>query len=255
MKSKSGANGRRKRRSRRPAAASSPPSARRQDVGADLPRRRVWDLPTRVMHWLMIVLFGMLAWTGLSHAQPELHLWAGYLLLVVVLTRLLWGVIGSDSARFVRFVRGPRAVAGYIPLLLSRRPTRWPGHNPVGALYVVLILALLLASCLTGLFFESWAEVRGPLAERVPRAWAIALSDWHGALLWPMLALVTVHILVTVAYWLFKGENRIGPILIDGRVRLERDPDFRVASIPVVYLAGFAATLAVALVAWIGPVA
>jgi len=255
MKSKSGARGRRKRRSRRSPAASSPQSSRRPEVGGELARTRVWDFPTRVMHWLMILLFAMLAWTGLSRAQPELHLWAGYLLLVVVMTRLVWGVIGSDSARFDRFVRGPRAVARYIPLLLSRRPTRWPGHNPVGALYVVLILALLLASCITGLFYESWAEVRGPLAERVPRAWAIALSDWHGALIWPMLVLVTIHVLVTLAYWLFKRENRIGPILADGQIRLERDPEFRIASIPAVCLAGVAATLAVALVAWLGPVA
>ena len=254
MNSKTGAHGRRKHRSRQSGPASGPQSANPREARAELAPARVWDLPTRVMHWLMIVLFTVLAWTGLIRAFPELHLWAGYLLLSVVLTRLSWGVIGSDSARFARFVRGPVAVVRYIPLLLSRRPTRWPGHNPVGALYVLLILALLLSSCLTGLFYESWAEVRGPLAERVPREWAVALSDWHGALIWPMLALVAVHVLVTLGYWLFKGENRIGPILVDGRVRLERDPRHRMISSRTALIFGILSILVVVALLVCGPV-
>ncbi|MGB0514311.1 MAG: cytochrome b/b6 domain-containing protein [Wenzhouxiangellaceae bacterium] len=254
MKSKSGAHGRRKRRDKRPAAASSQQPSRGPEVKPEPVRARVWDLPTRVMHWLLILLFAVLAWTGLSRTLPELHLWAGNLLLVVLLTRLVWSAIGSDSARFVHFVRGPRAIIRYLPLLLSRRPTRWPGHNPVGALYVVAILGLLLASCVTGLFYESWAEVRGPLAERVPRAWTVALSDWHGALIWPMLALVAVHVLVTLGYWLFKHENRIGPIFGDGRLRLGHDPQMRMVSSGAAFLIGLVAMLGVLLMVRFGPV-
>lgn len=215
----------------------------------------VWDLPVRLLHGLIAGLFMVLTVTGLVERTPGyIHVWAGYLLLAAVLVRLVWGLVGSDSALFTRFVRGPRAVLGYLPRLVSTRPTRWPGHNPIGALYVVAVLALLLMACITGLFFESWAAVRGPLAERVPRSVAISMSDWHGVLLWPILALVTVHVLVTLGYRVFKSEDRIGAIFGDGRVELERDPGMRFAATRRAVLTTAVALLMVTALAWLGPV-
>ena len=225
-----------------------------QKAAAGTARYPVWDLPVRLLHGLIAGLFTILAVTGLVERTPgHIHLWAGYLLLVAVLVRLMWGFVGSDSALFSRFVRGPRAVLGYLPRLVSTRPTRWPGHNPIGALYVVAVLALLLMVCITGLFFESWAEVRGPLAERVPRSMAISMSDWHGVLLWPTLALVCVHVLVTLGYRVFKSEDRIGPIFGDGRVELEHDPGIGLAAPRRALWIAVISVIAVAAVVWIGP--
>lgn len=229
--------------------------ARNRNAAAGAARYPVWDLPVRLLHGLIAILFALLAATGLLEGTSgHLHLWAGYALLAAVLVRLAWGFIGSESASFARFVRGPRAVLGYLPRLVSARPTRWPGHNPIGALYVVAVLGLLLAACITGLFFESWAEVRGPLAERVPRALAVRLTDWHGVLLWPVLVLVAIHVVVTLAYRVLKSEDRIGPIFGDGRVDLERDPEIRfVAPRRALWTAVFSVLVVLAL-AWLGPV-
>ncbi|MDT8409267.1 MAG: cytochrome b/b6 domain-containing protein [Wenzhouxiangellaceae bacterium] len=192
------------------------------------PRYRVWDLPTRISHFLIAGLFVLLFVTGQFDWLPSVvHLWAGYLLLAVLLFRIHWGFFGAESARFSGFLAGPRAWMAYLPALLSRRPTLWAGHNPVGGLFVVTVLVLLLALCVTGLFFESWGEVRGPLAERVSRKLAIGLSDLHDVLRWPVLGLVIVHVAATLGYRMFKSEDRIGPVFGDGRLELDKPPSLR----------------------------
>ena len=72
-------------------------------------RVRVWDLPTRVTHWTFVVVFGVLWWTA-ETGRMEWHRWAGYTLLALLLFRVYWGFLGSSTARFSRFIRGPRAV-------------------------------------------------------------------------------------------------------------------------------------------------
>jgi cytochrome b len=196
-----------------------PPSAE------PMQRFRIWDLPTRITHWFIVLLFVILFATGQTDALPgTVHLWAGYLLLMVVLYRLAWGMVGSSSARFGRMMFGPRAVVDYMPRLFSRAPTCWPGHNPVGAWSSLLLLGLLLMQCVTGLFVESWAETRGPLAERVTRGIVVLAGDVHSLGAWLLLSLALVHVGATVYYAAGKGENRITGIFIDGRVPLPRDP-------------------------------
>lgn len=176
---------------------------------------------------LLLLLLTILLSVHVAWVPVAVHLWAGYLLLGLLLVRIAWGLVGSDSARFMRFIGGLSAIRSYWPRLWSRQPSLWPGHNPIGALYVVAILLLLLAACLSGLFVESWGDWRGPLAERVSRAAAIRLSDLHSLLQWPILGLVAFHVGVVLAYRLLKSEDRIGAMFGNGRLPLERDPGFR----------------------------
>ncbi len=215
----------------------------------------VWDVATRLMHLSLVVLLVLLiSSVYLSWVPVAVHLWSGYLLLVVLLLRLGWGVFGSDSARFARFVGGPAAIRAYLPRLLSRRPTRWPGHNPIGALYVVAITALLLGASITGLFYENWGEWRGPLAERVSRTQVLWLSDLHSILQWPILALISIHVGAVLGYRLFKSDDRIGPMFGRGRIRLESDPGLGFVSMGRAGLLLVLALLAVLAVLWFGPV-
>lgn len=215
---------------------------------------RVWDLPTRLSHWLITLLFTVQFIGGHFGLLPGTwHLWCGYLLLSVVLFRITWGFVGSESARFAHFVAGPRAVLDYLPKLFSSRPTRWPGHNPVGGLSVLLLLALLLVQCVTGLFHETWAELRGPLAERVDRSTVVLLSDIHGLLRWPLLIVVAIHVTAALSYRFTKGEDRIGPVYGSGRLFLSSNPDLRQVPARRAIVPALTCLLLVGLVVWLGP--
>ncbi|MCK9489631.1 MAG: cytochrome b/b6 domain-containing protein [Xanthomonadales bacterium] len=191
---------------------------------------KVWDLPTRLCHWALVLLL-MAQWaSGQFGLLPiSSHLWLGYALLVVIVFRILWGFVGSDSARFSHFLRGPAAVRAYLGRLGSDQPTRWPGHNPVGGWSTVLLLALALVQAVTGLFAERWGVLAGPLVETVSRGTVRSLTDLHGLLHWLLMVVVLAHIAAAVWYRWHKGEDRIGPIFGRGRIDLPDAPVLRFA--------------------------
>ncbi|MFU8832941.1 MAG: cytochrome b/b6 domain-containing protein [Wenzhouxiangella sp.] len=202
-----------------------------QTARNDLKPYPIWDLATRVSHWSILVLFVIQIVSAETSLMPTwIHLWGGYLLLLAVSFRLVWGLVGSESARLGKLVPSPRAIRAYLPNLFTRHPTRYPGHNPVGAFSSLLLLLLLLLSGVTGLFIETWAEVRGPLAERVDRPTAILMADWHGLLRWPLYVLAGLHVIAVVSYLIGKREDRIGPMLGHGRIALAADPALRQVS-------------------------
>lgn len=212
---------------------SAPAGARPGPAGdsAGLHSVPVWDLPTRLSHAAIVVLLFLQIMSGQFALLPAAwHLWVGYVLLVVVLFRLGWGIAGSESARFGPMLASLGHLPAYVPRLFSRRPTYWPGHNPVGSLSSLLLLLLLLISCATGLFIETWGEYRGPLAERVDRSTSVFLNDLHSLVRWPLYILVGVHVLAAIGYWLFKGEDRIRPIFASGRLALNQARVFDFAS-------------------------
>src|ERR1043165_1248099 len=107
--------------------------------------RRVWDLPVRITHWLLGVgIAGSYSTHKLGVAYFRYHLWFGYLVVVLVAFRILWGFVGTRHARFASFLRGPRVTWAYLRGF-GRNPPVTPGHNPLGAWMVVFLLAALLA--------------------------------------------------------------------------------------------------------------
>lgn len=226
----------------------------RPDESASLSAYPVWDPAVRASHWALAVLLPWQLLTGYFGWWPSFHVWTGYALLAVVLFRVLWGWVGSESARFGALLAGPVRIGQAFAELARRRPGRHAGHNPVGALSVLLILALLLAQSLTGLFFESWGDVRGPLAERVSRETAVWLSDLHGLLFWPLLILVCIHVAAGFHHLLWKGENRLGAIFLHGRLNLPADPALKTGGRTRAGAALLIALLVVAAIAWFGPI-
>lgn len=205
----------------------------------------------------MTVLFTAQFLSGQLDVIPgTIHLLNGYLLLTVVLFRIQWGIWGSQEARFAHMLAGPRAIIGYLPRLFSRTPTRWPGHNPVGAISAVLILALLLGQCITGLFVETWGEMRGPLAERVSRDTAIVLTDLHELMRWLLLGFVILHVSAVLFYYLVKREDRITPIFVHGRLELDEPSVAGQRPGPIrLWLSLLSSAAIVAAIAWLGPIA
>ncbi len=176
----------------------------------------VWDLPIRAFHWCLVVLVTVAVVTA-KLGRMEIHMLAGEAILVLLLFRLVWGVIGSQTARFSQFVRGPRAVFAYAADLLRGR-TGAPvlGHNPIGALMVLALLAALAVQAASGLFTSDDILVDGPLVPLAASSTVKTLSTLHRTLADGILVLVGVHVLAVFAYLLVKKENLVRP-MITGR--------------------------------------
>lgn len=154
---------------------------------------RIWDLPTRLFHWLLVTSF-IMAW--LSQGDDRylvIHVFAGYLFLGLLIFRLIWGFIGSDYARFRSFCFGYTAVWDYLKHL-GHSPT-FLGHNPAGSWAIFALLTLGLIVSATGLLTLGGEERHGPLAGMLSFAWGERYHAVHELTAWLMLALVGIHII------------------------------------------------------------
>lgn len=109
---------------------------------------RVWDAFVRVFHWSLVASFGLAWLTG--DEWKSLHIWAGYSAAALIAMRVIWGVVGTNYARFSQFVRPPLAVATYLRDIITGREARYLGHNPAGGAMIVALLITLCALCLSG---------------------------------------------------------------------------------------------------------
>ena len=174
----------------------------------------IWDLPTRLFHWLLVILIGFSWWTAEYH-YDDLHIWSGIAVLSLLIFRILWGLVGSSTARFTSFVRGPRAVLGYL-----RGSWRGIGHSPLGALSVVALLVMIGVQVGLGLFASDEDGImQGPLARLVSIDAGDWAREWHEELFNVLLALIGLHIAAIVFYRL-RGRKLVRP-MITGRGRLE----------------------------------
>jgi cytochrome b len=170
------------------------------------------------VHWGLVLLLPSLWWTWRS-GNTLLHEKLGYVTLAVLLFRLYWGVAGSTTARFAQFVKGPRKIAAYL-----RGTSPLPiGHNPLGALAVLLLLGLMLAEVGLGLFAQDVdGEESGALARYVSYETADWARNWHAWLFDLILAVVAIHVFAILYYLLVRRDNLVGPI-ITGRKRFDGD--------------------------------
>ena len=141
----------------------------------------VWDLPTRIGHWLLVIAFIVSYLSGDSEEWRLVHVTAGYAMGGGLAFRLFWGVVGTRYARFKSFLFSPRAVFSYLSGLLRGKPAHWVGHNPAGsyAIYALVLLGLAVV----GSGWAVYAEI-GP-------EW---LEDAHDTLSYVMLGVVGVHV-------------------------------------------------------------
>src|ERR1700688_1291818 len=202
----------------------------------------VWDIPIRVFHWLIVALVAA-AYATWRLNWMVLHGWVGDAVLTLLLFRLAWGFLGSETARFSRFLTSPRIAVQHLKHALRREPDRQAGHNPAGGWMVLLLLALLLAETLTGLYVANDIADEGPLTELVPAWVANAIAASH-AILWDaLLAAIVLHVLAIAGYAAIKGQNLLGPMITGTKVLPPSLAPPRIANLgwAVLLLAGCAA--------------
>ena len=177
----------------------------------------VWDLPTRLFHWVLVGLVALTVATGkIGGNAMTYHLWGGFAILVLVLFRVLWGLVGGRYARFRDFVRGPRAVISHATTLFRRNTQPYLGHNPLGGWSILALLLVLLIQAVTGLFANDDILTEGPLAAQVSKSVSDTLTRVHRLNQQVLLALVAVHVAAVFYYLTVKRENLIIP-MITGR--------------------------------------
>ena len=110
----------------------------------------VWDVPTRVFHWLLVLSFCGAYLTAESERYRDIHLVLGYTLLGLIGFRLLWGFFGTRYAQFRSFLFKPGEIAAYALSLLKGKPAHYIGHNPLGSVAIWLLLGLVVLSCVSG---------------------------------------------------------------------------------------------------------
>ncbi len=151
------------------------------------PAYPIWDLAVRLIHWSLPPAIALMWWTG-EQGHMDLHEWVGYGLLCLILTRIVWGLLGTESSRFSTFLRGPHAIWRYV-----RVGGVFPGHNPLGALSVVALLIFMLTQAVTGLFSRDDLLFEGPFSYWVGDL-SGQLTEWH-KLNWLILqCLIALHL-------------------------------------------------------------
>lgn len=188
--------------------------ARGKESGAEA-RILVWDLPTRLFHWLSVALVlgayvtSRLGWIGW-------HLLDGEALLAIVLFRLAWGVLGSETARFSSFIATPRAALLHLRHVFRREPDAQIGHNAAGGWMVLLLIALLLGETLDGVLLNNDVSNDGPLTEVLPN-WVLNLvANLHLWLWHAIAAAVLLHVIAVGVYGVAK-RHRLLRAMVTGR--------------------------------------
>ncbi|HEV2162594.1 MAG TPA: cytochrome b/b6 domain-containing protein [Stellaceae bacterium] len=178
----------------------------------------IWDAPTRLFHWLTAILVAA-AYATWRFDRMDWHVWIGYALLALVVFRLLWGLFGSETARFAAFLASPHAAFAHLARIFRREPDREIGHNPAGGWMVLMLLALLLGETLSGLYINNDVAADGPLTQIVPAPISNLVDALHTYLWWTLLAAVTAHVLAVALYRMAKGQNLALP-MVTGRKTL-----------------------------------
>ena len=194
-------------------------------------KRLVWDLPVRLFHWILVL--SLLAswytaemaskgeftpaWLGPTLGQrgyAQVHFWLGFWALGLVIFRLIWGFVGPRHARFSSMFKGPGHLLNYASKFHRRDSEPTAGHNPMGAMVVLLMLLMIGAQAVAGLFLIDNTEIfPAPFHAVVSESLANKLMHFHHINFAVLQAVVSLHVLAVLFYQFYKRQNLIGPMV------------------------------------------
>ena len=173
---------------------------------------KIWDSPTRLFHWVLVFLFGFMWYSGKTGNYLELHMKAGMLILSLVQFRIIWGLVGSSSSRFISFI-SPAGAIKHALTLFKRDPEIHASHNPLGGLMVITLLIMLAFQAGAGLFSSDLILTEGPLYHLVSDQTAQEMTDFHHLGFNILLFLTGFHIAAILFYRVIKRTNLLKPMI------------------------------------------
>lgn len=178
-------------------------------------RVRIWDLPTRIFHALLVLsVIGLVVTGEVGGNVMRFHFWFGYVVLTLVFFRLIWGFVGGHWSRFRNFVPTPAHLRAYLQALRAKKSFPHVGHNPLGALSVVAMLSILLLQVFSGFMSDDEISNAGPWTALVPSDWVEWATEYHGDIGKAVLiVLVALHVATVLYYKHIKQEDLITPML------------------------------------------
>jgi cytochrome b len=176
-------------------------------------RLLVWDLPTRLFHWLLVILvITSFVTAKIGGIWMQYHLLSGYIILGLLLFRIIWGFMGGRYARFSAFIRGPSQVIKHTQTMLKKDAPNYLGHNPLGGWSVIAMLIALLVQVVTGLFANDDIFTEGPLYPWVSKATSELMTHIHRLNQNVIIILIAIHMAAVLFYLIIKKENLILPM-------------------------------------------
>ncbi len=173
---------------------------------------RIWDLPTRLFHWALVVMI-IGSWVTGENEELDLHLIFGKCILTLILFRIIWGFVGGQHARFSDFVRPPPEIIRYAMGLFRRQDTEDRGHNPLGGLSVIALLGLTAATASLGLFSNDDILFEGPLAHLVGYDMGKQLTDLHHEAFDLLFIFIILHLCAIVVYAIVFTKDLVSPMV------------------------------------------
>lgn len=175
---------------------------------------RVWDLPTRLFHWLLVLLVTISFVTvEIGGNAMQYHERSGFTILALVLFRLAWGLLGSQPSRFKTFLKGPATVLRYAATTLRREPECHMTHNPLGGWSVAALLTALLVQAGTGLFANDDIATEGPLYGWVSKRTSDWITEAHEFNAGIIVVLIGLHVAAVLFHLIYKRDNLLVPMI------------------------------------------
>ena len=172
---------------------------------------RIWDLPIRMFHWLLAAcILASFITVNIGGNAMEIHARVGYCVLALIIFRVCWGLVGSYHARFINFVPSPQSFFSYV----LGKSKAGLGHNPLGALSVLALIASVGLQAVTGLFANDDILFEGPFAKYVSNSTVSFLTSIHRFNETVLLVLIALHLCAILYYYKFKGENLVKPMIV-----------------------------------------
>lgn len=179
---------------------------------------KVWDLPIRLFHWTLVVMLVVSICT-IYDENITAHQYAGVFILILLLFRVVWGLVGSSTAKFCDFVKGPITIYNYLRYGI----TKTEGHNPMGACMVIFMLLVLFVQTITGLFLtdNTYLHQDSPLYKLISSNTRSYLKLIHQYNLYVIYAMVALHIAAIIGYFFSKGHNLVKTMIVGSRTESE----------------------------------